>query len=207
MLRDIDESIHSLMADFVVESLSNTQSSGTAEFGLRASEDFNIANFQEQVGMFLLHGKKFLLCDIAEPFSMAGKVSAAVKQRIYEGVKNGAFANNNCMKHFLNLSEMGLLSSHVAMLTLHSNLKDFDLESNRDEAMRKALDPESVSIPMAFYVFLICIANPQYSPSDFNKIFANSWVEYYNSFMVKFMMIRMNGPKWKTQFKGCLFDN
>lgn len=206
MLRNITESLQRLMGDFVMDSMSNMQNAGTSDFSLSSSEDFNIAHFQEQVGMFLLQGKKFLLCDIADSSSVAGQVSAAIKQQIHEGVKSGAFANNNCMKHFLNLSEISVLSSHTAMLTLHSILKDFDIDTNQQGALRKALNPEAVCIPMAFYVYLICIANPQYSPSQFNKVFANSWVEYYNSLMAKFLIIRMAGANWKEQFKGCLFD-
>lgn len=184
------------------------QNAGVAEFGLRASENLSVAYLQDQVGRFLLQGKNFLLCDMADSSSIEGKVSAAIKQKIYDGVKKGTFANNNCMKYFLNTFDVGLLSSHVAMLTLHSIIKDFDLDSDQQkEAIRKSLNPQSVCVPMAFYVFLICIANPKFTPSKFNNLFANSWVEYYNSHMVKCLMIQMNGPRWKNQFRGCLFDD
>ena len=88
MLRDINESLQRLMGDFVMDSMSNMQNAGTSDFTLSSSDDFNIAHFQEQVGMFLLRGKKFLLCDIADSSSIAGQVSAAIKQQIHEGVKS-----------------------------------------------------------------------------------------------------------------------
>ena len=195
------------MGEFVVESMSDISSMRLSSWGLTSSDDFNIAHFQEQVGRFLLHSKKFLLCDIVDPDSMEGKVASTIKYSIYEGIRNNTFAKNNCMKHFLTLQELSYLSSHVAMLTLHSILKDYDIKSQEQEALRNALNPESVSIPMGFYVYVICMGNPKFQPSDFNIIFANSWIEYYESLMAKFFMIQMNGTSWKNHFAGCLFDN
>lgn len=195
------------MGDFVIDSMSDISSEGISSFGIQPSDDFNIAQLQDQVGAFLLHSKKFLLCDLVAPESMEGKVSSMIKHSIYEGICNNSFENNNCMKHLLKLSEMSYLSSQVAMLTLHSILRNYDVESQQEEALRHALDLESVCIPMGFYVYVVCMGNPNYHPKDFNKIFAHSWAEYYENIMSKFFMIRMAGKSWKCQFSGCLFDN
>jgi len=207
MLRNIEESIQSLMGEFVMESMSDFSTVSPSSFGLKTSDDQNIAHFQLQVGSFILKSKQFLLYDMAAPESMEGQVSAAIKKSVYDGIRSSSFVNNKCMKHLLILTEMTYLSSQVAMLTLHSILKNYDIEEEQQNALRNALDPDSVCIPMGFYVYVICMGNPDYKPTDFNRIFANSWVEYYDSLMTKFLMIRMAGKSWKNQFEDCLFDN
>ena len=200
------EAITSLQAQFVVESMSGGSSFNISEYDIVYDDDINVYSMQQQAGQFALMSKQFILTDFAEPNSLAGLVSSAIKQSINDGIQSGKFKNNRCMKHFLELKQLDYLSSHVTMLTMHSVLKDVeDINNIPHEIMRKLLSPDSVCLAMGFYVLTICIGNPYYSINDFNKLFAYSWCEYYHSVMTKLMMIKMNGNNRKSQFIGALF--
>lgn len=204
----MNDAITSLQAQFVVESMSGGSSFDISEYGIviDLDNDINVFSIQLQAGQFALMSKKFILADLAEPNSLAGLVSSAIKQSISDGIQSGKFKKNQCMKHFLELKQLDYLSSHVTMLTIHCALKDVeDINDIPREIMRKLLSPDSVCLAMGFYVLTICIGNPYYSIKDFNKLFAYSWCEYYHSVMAKLMMIKMTGNNWKSQFIGALF--
>ena len=195
------------MGQFTIESMTGGTSFDISGFNLRLSDDFNIAHFQAQGGQYALYAKRFLLVDIVEPHSEAGIASATIKDNIQNGITSGMFYQNAIMKHLVTLSEMELLSSHIAMLTAHSILKDVeDINNIPNEIQRNYFSPEAVAIPMGFYVATVCVGNAHYNAKSFNEIFANVWHNYYETAMAKLMMIRMAGNTWKKQFSGCLFD-
>lgn len=201
------EFIKKIMAQFTIESMTGGASFDISEFSLRLSDDFNIAHFQAQGGQYALYAKKFILVDTVEPQSPAGIVSTAIKDNIQNGITSGMFYQNAVMKHLVTLSEIELLSSHIAMLTAHSILKDVeDINNIPNEIKRNYFSPEAVAIPMGFYVATVCVGNTYYNAESFNEIFAKAWHNYYETAMAKLMMIRMAGNTWKSQFAGCLFD-
>lgn len=201
------EFIKKIMVQFTVESMSGGSSFDLSDFNLKLDDDYDIAALQAQGGFYALFAKKFLLVDTVEPQSAAGMVSTSVKENILKGVSTGAFVKNAAMKHLLTLSEMDLLSSHIAMLTAHSILKDVeDIDNIPKETMHQYLFPETVAIPMGFYVATVCLGNSKYNSDLFNRIFAHSWHNYYETAMAKLIVIKMAGNNWKSQFAGCLFD-
>ena len=201
------EFVKNIMGQFTIETMSGNSAFDMSEFNLKLDDDYNIASLQAQGGFYALHAKRFLLVDLVEPQSPAGIVSASKKANIQNGIDTKTFYQNAVMKHLLTLSEMDLLSSHTAMLTAHSILKDVeDINKIPKEIMNNYLFPETVALSMGFYVATICIGNSHYNPDSFNRIFANSWHNYYETAMAKLMMIRMAGNTWKQQFSGCLFD-
>lgn len=199
--------VENMMGQFTIESMSGGSSFELSEFNLKLDDDFNVASLQAQGGQYALYAKKFLLVDIVEPLSPAGMVSASIKKNIQKGIGTGAFYQNAVMKYLLTLSEMELLSSHIAMLAAHSILKDVeDINKIPNETMHQYLSPEAVALPIGFYVATVCLGNTHYKPDSFNKIFAHSWHNYYKTAMTKLIMIKMTGNSWKSQFAGCLFD-
>lgn len=201
------EFVKYLMGQFTIESMSGGLSFDLSEFNLKLDDDVYVASLQAQGGHYALYAKKFILVDIVEPLSSAGMVSASIKENVQKGISTGTFYQNAIMKHLLTLSEMELLSSHIAMLTAHSILKDVeDINNIPNEIKRNYFSPEAVAIPMGFYVATVCVGNTYYNAESFNEIFAKAWHNYYETAMAKLMMIRMAGNTWKSQFAGCLFD-
>lgn len=203
--------ILSIMKQYTIESMLNGSSFEMADFGLdddEDDEDDDITYLQSDGGVYALMAKKFMLCDIAEPNSAAGIVAKAIKENIEAGIKTGSFVDNDMMKHLLTLDDMNTLASHIAILTVHSIMKDVDDINNIPYTiMRKYLTPDAVAIPMGFYVATVCIGNSHFDADSFNVVFANAWHNYYRTAMVKLFMLKMNGNGWKKQFAGCLFDN
>lgn len=195
------------MGQFTIESISTESAFDMSEYGLQLDDDINIATLQSQGGYYALYAKKFILIDIVEPLSAAGIVSADIKQRIQFGIITGAFSKNRVMKYLIDVSEIEILASHIAMLTAHSILKDVDnINEIPNEIMNMYLMPDSVAIPMGYYVAIVCIGNNHYNANSFNEIFANAWHNYFETALAKLLMLRMTGNTWKKQFSGCLFD-
>ena len=85
------------------------------------------------------------------------------------------------------------------------NVKDID-NITRSE-LHSALNPESVALAIGLYTYLTIIVNKNYTANDFNKLFIESWVDYYNNVQARYVMLRMNGNNWKDEFKGALLSD
>lgn len=204
----MNDFIKNIMGQFTIESMLNDKESfSMSDYELKLADDWNIANFKNLGGTYALFSKQFILADIVEPDSPAGMASAAIKDNISKGIETQSFINNEVMKHLISLKDLSIISSHIAMLTAHSIMKDVeDINHIPKDLMRKYLMPDSVAIPMGFYVATVCVGNPHFNVDSFNRIFAHSWHNYYETAMAKLFMFRMSGNQWKSQFSGCLLD-
>ena len=97
-----------------------------------------------------------------------------------------------------------------------------EIQDNRSEAMKtvenliyqisdvekeieiRSLDPESVSIAIALYIYFTILVNNSLDALSYNELFIKSYHDYYNYWMSRRLMLQMHGNSWKNDFNGVL---
>ena len=107
------------------------------------------------------------------------------------------------MKYLYDLDKDDLIIHQISMFSYMANMKNVnDIDNITRSELHSALNPESVALAIGLYTYLTIIVNKNYTANDFNKLFIESWVDYYNNVQARYVMLRMNGNNWKDEFKG-----
>lgn len=192
-----------LMQQFSIESMFKPSCDA---FKLQLSSDFNIATLQEQAYDYCLKSKGFLCSHYVDADTIEGEFSLFMKLHMTRYKDNGLCKQNQAMKHLYN-KDIGILYQQISMLAMYTQLKNADDIFNVDtEIERRSLDPESVSIGIGLYVYYTILINDYLDVLSYNELFIKSWYCYYDNWMARRLMFKMNGNNWKLQFKGCLLE-
>ena len=196
-----EELDHSLMASYTIESMMGQNPE--MPLGVNYSDDINIRMMQEQAPMWSLRIKGFLLSHIAEPNSMQGQFVIAMR-----GLMNKDYRGNRAMSYLYNSDDTSILVQQIGMLSMHAQFKRVEDIYNIDtDIQRQSIDPESVSVAIGLYTYFTVLNNRNLSAEDFNDLFIRSFCDYYNNWMTRQLMFRMNGNRWKSSFSGVLLDD
>lgn len=191
-----------LAAQFVVESMIQHFN---YEPQSEISDDANMANFQVQYKDSCLKAKSVLAMGIADKDHPFAFVSKGILQNIIEYINIDSNRYNQAMKYLYNCDDENFVFHQISMLTFFSCLKNLeDVNDVPRDIFGYAMNPDTVGLEMATYVLFTIMVNPTYKTSDFNKLFVESWYNYYNNFSSRFFMLRMRGNSWKDDFKGAL---
>ena len=192
-----------LMQQFTIESMLKPSCDA---FKLQLSSDFNIAALQEQAYNYCLKSKTFLCSHNVDADTAEGRFSLFMKSHMMMYKDNGLCKQNPAMKYLYN-TDIGILYQQISMLAMHAQFKDAEDIFNVDtEIERRSLDPESVSIGIGLYVYYTILINDSLDTLSYNELFIKSWYCYYDNWMTRQLMFKMNGNNWKLQFKGCLLE-
>lgn len=192
-----------LMQQFTIESMFKPSCDA---FKLKLNNDLMIAALQEQACDYCLKSKGFLCSHHVDANTVDGKFSLFMKLHMTMYKDNGLCKQNQVMKHLYN-KDISILYQQISLLAMHAQFKDADDIFNVDvEIERRSLDPESVSIGIALYVYYTILINDCLDALSYNELFIKSWYCYYDNWMARRLMFQMNGNNWKHQFKGCLLE-
>ena len=112
------------------------------------------------------------------------------------------------MKYLYDLDKDDLIIHQISMFSYMANMKKVkDIDNITSSELHSALNPESVALAIGLYTYFTINVNMNYDAEDFNKLFVESWVDYYNNVQVRYVMLRMNGNNWKNEFKGALLSD
>lgn len=191
-----------LAAQFVVESMMNDLN---YEPRSAATDDVNMSNFQIQYKESCLKAKSLLAMGIADKSHPYAFISKGIIQNIIEYIKIDSNRYNQAMKYLYDFNDENIIFQQISMLTFFSCFKNLeDVNNVPRDIFGYAMNPDTVGLEMATYVLFTIMANPNYKTSDFNKLFVESWYNYYENFSARFIMLRMRGNSWKDDFKGTL---
>lgn len=192
-----------LMQQYSIESMLKPSCDA---FKLTSSKNQSIAAMQVQAPDYCFKSKGFLCSHYVDPNAPEGKFSLFMKLHMTTYKDNLFCQNNQAMKHLYN-KDINILYQQISMLTMHAQFKDVEDILNVDnEVERRSLDPESVSIGIGLYVYYTILINNSLDALSFNELFVKSWYCYYDNWMTRRLMFKMNGNNWKLQFKGVLLD-
>lgn len=192
-----------LMRQYSIESMLRPSCD---KFKLPSSEDPNIAAMQDQASYYCFKSKGFLCSHYVSQNTPEGKFSLVMKLHMSEYKDNQLCLKNQAMKYLYN-RDINILYQQISMLAMHAQFKDAeDIFNVDDEIERRSLDPESVSVVIGLYVYYTILINDTLDPLSYNELFVKAWYCYYDNWMARKLMFRMNGNNWKLQFKGVLLD-
>ena len=190
-----------LASQFVVESMSNFGYKPYSDF----SDDFAVCELQKQFDHYCLMAKSNLAMDAVgqgQPFMIA------FKQHIKNYISNNSNRDNKAMKYLYELDDMKLLIQQLGMLALHANMKRVqDINSITPQEFHAAMNPENVSLALGLYAYFTIIVNNNLDASNFNELFVESWIKFYENIEARIFMFKMRGNTWKNDFKGVLLDD
>lgn len=190
-----------LASQFVVESMSELSYSPYSTF----SDDFAISEFQKQYVHYCLMAKSNLSMDVigqSNPFFIA------LKKHIKAYISNPLNKSNQAMKFLYEADDMKILVQQVSMLSMHANMKGVqNIESISRQEFHNALDPEQVALAMGLYTYFTILVNKNFTVNDFNELFVESWINYYENVQARLFLFKMRGNNWKDDFKGVLLDD
>lgn len=191
------------MAEFTIESMMGNQVD--IQNMPSYSEDLNLRMMQEQYAHWCVATKKLLLSDTVEPFSTQGRFSSMIKSYMTDYANNGDNRYNQAMKYLYNETNKDILVQQISMLAKYSHYKDAeDFNGIPRELQSKSLNPESVSVSIALYVFFTILVNPNIQTSQYNELFIKVWFNYYENWMARELMFKMRGNATKQDFAGVL---
>ncbi len=114
---------------------------------------------------------------------------------------------NPAMKWLYTSTDLSMLSQQISMLAMHLQLRDYsDISVIGEQAQMESLNPITVSMGIAIYTYYTLLVNSAIKINSFNELFLKSWHCYYNNYMARWLMIKMNGTNWRQQFKGVLLE-
>ena len=112
------------------------------------------------------------------------------------------------MKHFYTLTEDDLIIHQISMFAYMANMKNVvDIHNITRSEIHSSLNPEPISLAIGLYTYFTILVNKNYDTDDFNKLFVEAWIAYYNNVQARYLMLRMNGNKWKKDFEGALLSD
>ena len=168
------------------------------------SDTETIAALQQQYGHFCMKAKSNLVIDKVQPGPQT-KIVTFIKNSVKEYIEDENNRSNRFMHWLYDSSDDDVITQQIKMLTKGLIYKEYENVANADK--RKSLDPEQVSSTISILVYFVILANSNYNADDFNRLFVETWFDYYENWMATELMFQMNGGSWREQFKGVLlFD-
>lgn len=192
-----------LMQQYSIESMLKPSCDA---FKLQSSKNQSIAAIQEQAPDYCFKSKGFLCSHYVAPNTPEGRFSLFIKLHMTSYKDNLLCKQNQAMKYLYN-KDINILYQQISMLTMYAQFKEVEDILNVDnEVERRSLDPECVTTGIGLYVYYTILINNTLNVLSYNELFIKSWYCYYDSWMTRLLMFKMNGNSWKQQFKGVLLD-
>ncbi len=193
-----------LSGQFVVESMT-----GEVDYSPKGifSDIEKESIVQEQYSHFCLMAKSNLVMD-SMGGSLMNPMMKMFKDYLLAYISNPKNREHDGMKHFYDLNDDDLIIHQISMFSFMANMKNVeDIHNVTVKDLQNAFNPESVALALGMYTYFSIMVNKNYEPKDFNKLFVEGWVDYYNNFKVRYIMLKMNGNNWKDEFKGALLSD
>ena len=132
-----------------------------------------------------------------------GPMMKMFKKYVIDYISDRNNKKHSGMKYLYDLDKDDLIIHQISMFSYMANMKNVkDIDNITRSELHSALNPESVALAIGLYTYLTIIINKNYTANDFNKLFTESWVDYYNNVQARYVTLRMNGNNWKDEFKG-----
>lgn len=186
-----------LMSQFVIESM------GVFDYVPKHpySDNSDFAYYQKEFQHYCLQAKCNLIIDKIKP-SIDTIAVTLIKNQICEYLNIASNRNNHDMKWLYNSNEDEIIIQQVKMLTKALIYKEYENIANANR--QKSLATDEVSTTISILIYFIILANPYYTAKDFNRLFIETWFDYYENWMATEFMFNMAGPNWREQFRGVL---
>lgn len=192
-----------LAGQFVAESMTGRMdykpTTSFAETELRA--------YQEQYFHYCMMAKANIAMDSIGP-QQADPMMKMLKKYVIDYISNNNNKKHPGMKYLYDLDKDDLIINQISMFSFMANMKNVnDIDNITSSELHSALNPETVSLAIGLYTYFTINVNKNYNANDFNKLFVESWIDYYKNIQVRYTMLRMNGNHWKDSFKGALLSD
>lgn len=186
-----------LMSQFVIESM------GVFDYVPKQpySDNSDFAYYQKEFQHYCLQAKCNLIIDKIKP-SLDTIAVTLIKNQICEYLNIASNRNNHAMKWLYNSNEDEIIIQQVKMLTKALIYKEYENIANANR--QKSLATDEVSTTISILIYFIILTNPYYTAKDFNRLFIETWFDYYENWMATEFMFNMAGPNWREQFRGVL---
>ena len=190
-----------LMGQFVVESMTNDLSyipySEPSEMPL-------VALSQMQYIRFCLQSKANITMDNVQKNTQT-TIITALKDYICKYASKDENRYNPKMNSLYDSDDFYRIVERICYLSLFSIYKDIDkLLPMPKHLLTRSLDPERVSTAISLYVYFTILTNKYFDDSDYNRLYVESWFEYFNNWMIRLSRLQELGITWKDVFAGVL---
>lgn len=197
-MTEVDEE---LAGQFVVDSLGAFDYYPYTDF----SEDTLIEFTQSQYQHYCLMVKAQLSMSITGD---TNPIMDALKKHIKSYVSNSTNRYNKAMRYLYEGTEKTVLIHQISMLAFHANIRNVkDINNLSTQEIRAAIDPEIVSLALGLYVYFTILVNESISAKDFNELFVEAWINYFEYTQARILMFQMRGDMWKNDFEGVLLND
>ena len=164
---------------------------------IKFSDDFRISLIQSQYKQYCLQTKAFYVSDN----DRARKIKQTIRN--YYDEPNNRFSK--AMKYLYEETDINVLTLQIKTLAFYSIVRGCgNYEKLPEDVQKDMISPEVVSEIIGMYIYFVILANNKIDTYDFDKIFVETWVKYYENLSVMPLMFRMSGSKVNEDFKDVL---
>lgn len=201
----IEELDRALMGQYTIDSMIGCRPVP----GLKLGDISSFPHYQEQAVKWCHNSKPLFLTKELKGMPGVSSIQLAfmesIKEKIADYKDNPQIRKDPTMKWFYECGDTELVITQILMLAHCAIYRDVKNVRNatREEEMA-SLEPESVSIMIAIYVYFTIIVNPHYSSEDYDTLFQHCWYEYYEKWMARNFMISMAGDNWRSGLENAL---
>ena len=193
-----------LAGQFVAESM-------TGEFDYQPytlfSDSEYIQSQQRQYAHYCMMAKSNIVKDSFGPM-MDDPLMTRLKKYVIDYMSDGKNKEHPGMKYLYNLQEDKLIIHQISMFSFMANMKNVeDIYNVTQSDIHNALNLESVCLAIGLYTYFTINVNIYYRAKDFNKLFVESWLDYFNNIQARIIMLKMRGNNWKSDFAGALLSD
>ncbi len=194
-----------LMGQFVVEGLSNNIDYNPQ---FKVSDVIYSAMKQDMYAYYCIQSKANITMDNVgkkEHFFLV-----AFKEYIFKYLSNEKNRTNSWMKNLYYSDNILIVAKFISTLTFYSLNKGYErIDNLTEEELYNSLDGNQVSTTISLYVYFTILANDYFTENDYNKLFVESWLHYFDfdQWTAGLLMYKKGGKYWRKTFEGVLFSD
>ena len=105
-------------------------------------------------------------------------------------------------------NDICLVVQRISTLSLYSIYKDLDkLLPMPKQLLARSTDPEQVSTAISLYVYFTILTNKNFGESDYNRLFVESWFDFFYHWTTRLTQFQKEGIYWKEKFREVLLSD
>lgn len=193
-----------LMGQFVVESMTNRITYITKS---ELSEMPVLALLQNQYARFCMQSKANITMDNVQKNNKT-IVITALKDYMCKYASIVSNKDNPMMNCLYESNDICLVVQRISTLSLYSIYKDLDkLLPMPKQLLARSTDPEQVSTAISLYVYFTILTNKNFGESDYNRLFVESWFDFFYHWTTRLTQFQKEGIYWKEKFREVLLSD
>ena len=133
-----------------------------------------------------------------------------LKECIFKYLSTAKNRANLWMKNLYYSEDILIVAKYIGTLTFYSLNKGYErIDNLTEEELFNSLDENQVSTTISLYVYFTILANDYFTHNDYNKLFIESWLHYFDfdQWTSQLIISQKGGKHWRKTFEGALFSD